>query len=77
MSDREYPDYVHHVGFGYQDGRVSKAWCGSSERPFFVDACHAALNGHHKGRLVACPECVKLINEALCNGHEDIKNEII
>lgn len=71
MSEK-YPEWVRHVGLGYQDGRRNKAWCGSTERPFFVDATHASLNGKHQGRLVACPECVKAIHQALCNGHDDI-----
>ena len=69
---KEYPEWVHHVGLGYQDGRKNVSWCGSTDRPFFVDAGHAALNGLHQGRLVACPECVKAIHQALCNGHDDI-----
>lgn len=71
----EYPEWVHHVGLGYQDGRKNTAWCGSTDRPFFQDATHAALNGRHQGRLVACPECVKAIHQALCNGHDDIEND--
>ena len=71
----ERPDWVHCVGLGYQDGRENESWCGGSDKPFFVDAGHAALNGKHRGRLVACPECVKAINEALCNGHDDVKDD--
>lgn len=69
----EYPEWVHHVAFGYEDGRQQKTWCGAPDpRPFFQNPTHAALNGLHGGRLVACPECVKAIHEALCNGHGDI-----
>ena len=73
---REYPEFVHHVGLGYQDGRQNKSWCGSDEKPYFVDAGHAALNGLNNGRLVACPKCVAAIHVALCNGHEDIGGEL-
>ncbi|WP_270831394.1 hypothetical protein [Aeromonas sp. QDB03] len=73
--EKEYPEWVHHVGMGYQDGRRNKAWCGSNDRPFFIDPGHAALNGLHQGRLVACPECVNAIWEALKNGHDDISHE--
>lgn len=73
--EKQYPDFVHHVGKGYQDGRENMPWCGSSEKPFFLDASHAALNGDHKGRLVACPECVKKIHEALTNGHDELELE--
>ena len=69
FSDEERDDFVRCVGFGYQDGRTNKSWCGGSDRPFFVDATHASLNGLHKGRLVACPECVDAITRALKNGH--------
>ena len=71
--------WVHCVGLGYQDGRKNESWCGGSDNPFFVDAGHAVLNGKHQGRLVACPECVKAINEAineaLCNGHDGVKDD--
>ncbi|AUR98437.1 hypothetical protein NVP1251O_05 [Vibrio phage 1.251.O._10N.261.55.E5] len=71
----ERPEWVHCVGLGYQDGRKDESWCEGSDKPFFVDAGHAALNGKHQGRLVACPECVKAINEALCSGHDDVKDD--
>lgn len=71
----ERPEWVHCVGLGYQDGRKNESWCGGSDRPYFVDAGHAALNGKHQGRLVACPECVKAINEALRNGYDDVKDD--
>ncbi|MEG2891279.1 MAG: hypothetical protein RR874_20120 [Aeromonas sp.] len=64
----KYPEWVRHVGLGYQDGSKNVAWCGTTERPFFQDASHAALNGRDGGHLVACPECVKEIHKALCNG---------
>lgn len=73
MNER--PEWVHCVGLGYQDGRRNVSWCGGSDRPYFVDAGHAALNGKHAGRLVACPKCVKAINKALCNGHDDLGSE--
>ena len=70
MNER--PDYVHCVGMGYEDGRKIESWCGGSDRPFFVDPTHAALNGKHGGRLVACPDCVKSIHQALLSGTDEI-----
>lgn len=71
FTQEEKDNFVRCVGLGYQDGRVNKSWCGGSDKPFFVDATHASLNGLHKGRLVACPECVGKIYESLCNGYDD------
>lgn len=68
------PEWVHCVGFGVgvrTDGR--RTWCGRDERPFFLDTDHAASNGRHKGRLVACRECVASITNALRNGHDDVE----
>jgi hypothetical protein len=65
------PDWVHCIGFRgiRMDGKAT--WCGQNYElePFFMDADHAAQNGEQKGRLVACPECVARIVEALQNGH--------
>ena len=48
---KDYPDFVHHIGMGYQDGRKNIPWCGAETfgpgEPFFQDPTHAALNGHH------------------------------
>lgn len=69
----ERPDYVHCVGFDDATPEASggrRTWCGRGERPFFVGPGHAALNGMHQGRLVACPECVAAIAAALRNGHD-------
>ena len=69
---RERPEWVHCIGFGSAirtDGR--RTWCGRDERPFFFDVDHAALNGTHGGRLVACRECVASIMSGLKNGHSD------
>ena len=66
------PEWVHCIGFGdavRTDGR--RTWCGRNEMPFFVDVDHAALNGAHGGRLVACRACVAAIMEGLTNGHDD------
>ena len=69
---RERPEWVHCIGFG---GAISadgnRTWCGLDERPFFLDVDHAALNGAHGGRLVACRACVSAIIVALQNGHDD------
>lgn len=61
------PEWIHCVGTGYAG--ETRPWCGSTNRPFFVDATHAALNGRSAGRLVACHECVEAIIKALRNGH--------
>ena len=68
MSE-ERPEYVSCVGLGYRHERKIESWCGGDDKPYFADPAHAALNGKHEGRLVACPECVKKITEALCNRH--------
>lgn len=67
------PDWVKCVGYGYANGRrADEAWCGNKlETWHFVDATHASLNGHQKGRLVACRECVGAICAALRNGHDE------
>lgn len=59
------PEHIKCIGFGYQDGRVNKSWCGQHGAPFFVDPTHAALNGKNGGYLVACPECAAEITKAM------------
>jgi len=50
-----------------------KTWCGLPVIGWnFEGADHAALNGRAKGRLVACPACVRAITAGLVNGHEDV-----
>lgn len=71
FTEEEREEYVRCVGFGFQDGRRNVSWCGGSDRPFFVDATHASLNGYQQGRLIACPECVAKITESLKSGHEE------
>lgn len=71
-AERERPEWVHCVGFGSAirtDGK--RTWCGRDEHPFFWDVDHAALNGAHGGRLVACRACVAAIVDGLTNGHDD------
>lgn len=59
------PDYVKCVRRA--DG--ARTWCGFEVTPTygwtFVDVTHAAENGRRRGRLLACPLCVKVIIEAL------------
>jgi len=68
------PDYVKCVRtgmYGEDKQPVQETWCDRKTEQFefcFTDAAHASLNGRHKGRLVACPQCVEKIIEALKNG---------
>ena len=71
FTDEDYDEFIRCVGHGYQDGRRNESWCGGSDRPFFVDATHASLNGKNLGRLVVCPKCTGEIYKALCNGYEE------
>lgn len=75
FTEDEREEFVRCVGHGYQDGRKNKPWCGGSDRPFFIDATHASLNGLNQGRLIACPDCVKKIHEALSNGYSDFEEQ--
>lgn len=48
-------------------GLVGHSWCGKDVRGafYFIGADHAAENGINEGRLVACPQCVEAVTEAL------------
>lgn len=65
------PEWVHcirHTSLDMKD----RNWCGRDATGWdFLGADHAAENGNHKGRLVACRQCVAAIFSALCNGHDD------
>lgn len=68
MTER--PDWVHCIRRTV--GLPLATWCGRPATGWdFVDTDHAANNGLHKGRLVACRECVAAITTALQNGHDD------
>lgn len=71
-EEREYAEYVHHVASGESGPDKMRSICGSSERPFFVDPTHAFLHARQQGRLVVCPECLKVIMNALTNGQDEI-----
>lgn len=68
------PKYVKCVRTGMYDKDkkpVQETWCGRTVDQFefcFTDAAHASLSGLHKAYLVACPQCVEKITEALKNG---------
>lgn len=69
------PDWVVCVAsdVGPHHPLARKTWCGLPRVGFqFQGADHAALNGHAKQRLVACPACVEAIVAGLRNGHEEI-----
>ena len=53
------------------------SWCGRdiTREWHFVDVDHAALNGNHKGRLVACIECAGYAMAGLTNGHDGIDDK--
>jgi hypothetical protein len=71
LTPAERPDWIKCVGLGsHPESKPPASWCGQGFRPFFVDPTHAALNGRQQGRLVACPECVAAIYQALRNGSE-------
>jgi hypothetical protein len=68
MTDR--PEWVKCINDAHLDN-TGLSWCGCRIETFefsFVDIGHAAMNGRNGGRLVACPECVSAICEALRNG---------
>ena len=69
MNDR--PDYIKCIEHSHVD-LEDTSWCGRElyHEWAFVDAAHAAEHGRKAGRLVACPDCVDAITEALQNGHE-------
>lgn len=72
IAEEHRPDWICCIGVGpagLTDGR--RSWCGGSDRPFFVDINHAAMNGNRDGRLVACPKCVDAVVSALRNGTEE------
>lgn len=67
------PEWIRCVVDKHMD-RKGLAWCGRSTPSLawsFVDVDHVAQNGRAGGRLVVCPECLKAIESALRNGHEE------
>lgn len=65
------PDYIKCIKHTIK-GRTG-AWCGKPvlrSDSAFEGIEHAAYNGLREGRLVACPDCVEAITDALRNGHE-------
>lgn len=61
------PEWVKCIADQHSDN-AGLSWCGRRIEAFefsFVDIDHAAINGRNGGRLVACPECVSAICEAL------------
>lgn len=66
------PDYVHCIERAHVHYK-GMSWCGKPVFGFkFVSIDHAAENGKQQGRLVACPECVEAITQALKNGHDEM-----
>lgn len=66
------PDYVHCIERNHANHK-GESWCG--KRIFgwnFVGVDHAAEHGKQRGRMVACPECVEAITQALKNGHDEL-----
>jgi len=66
MTDR--PEWVKCVLLP-EDNALT--WCARQLEPAefaFTSIDHAALNGKHGGRLVACSGCVRLIIGALSRG---------
>jgi hypothetical protein len=52
--------------------KLSLTWCNRTWDQFewcFLDIDHAANNGAQNQRLVACPQCVEAITQALNNGN--------
>lgn len=67
----ERPEYVKciRVDVGEAHTLYGLSWCGRRiDMEFhFQDIDHAAVNGYNKGRLVACPDCVRNVVTALEN----------
>ncbi|CAM0102688.1 hypothetical protein VPH159E362A_0022 [Vibrio phage 159E36-2a] len=76
FTEDEREEFVRCIGHGYQDGRKNVSWCGGSDRPFFINARHASLNGLNQGRLISCPECVEAILKALSNGYDEFGGNV-
>lgn len=69
MSKR--PDYVCCIAHANAD-RAGTSWCRRrlASEFHFLSVDHAALNGEHHGRLVACPACLTAVTAALRNGYD-------
>ncbi len=60
-------EFIKHVRQTHAD-RSKLSWCGESLLPFdwaFENIDHATYNALNNGSNVACPECVRVIVEAL------------
>jgi hypothetical protein len=71
MNAPRRPEYVSCVLLGRADQK-HRTWCGRQELGFaFVDAGHAALHVHQRGRLLVCQECADALTKVIAEGRWD------